>query len=195
MVGKTFGKTTVTNYYGIKHRVSHWVCRCSCGNEHVVAGFKLRNGHTTSCGCAFIKSVTTHGLSGSKIYKTFKSIEGRCKYSGKRSKDYLDRGIKCEWTNFSDFYNDMAESYFEAYKKYNGVFSLDRINNDGNYCKDNCRWTDATTQMNNTRNNRFLAHDGQVLTVAQWARKLNIPYDRLITRIKRGWSVERALNS
>ena len=103
---------------------------------------------------------------------------------------YGGRGIKvCDnWLTFEGFLADMGI-------KSDGM-SLDRIDPNGNYCKENCRWATNYTQQNNKRNNTFVEYNGKVQTLAQWARELDINYDTLVDRISRyGWSAERALTT
>jgi homospermidine synthase len=101
---------------------------------------------------------------------------------------YGGRGIKvCErWNSFEKFLADMGERP--------AGHSIDRIDVNGNYEPDNCRWATAEAQRNNTRRSIFLTHNGETKTVRQWADALGMPYGKLRSRIKRGWTTERALS-
>jgi hypothetical protein len=103
-------------------------------------------------------------------------------------KDYGGRGIKvCErWRKLANFVEDMGPSFIE------GLW-LDRKENDGDYCPENCRWETKVNQQNNRRSNRFLTHNGETMTVAQWERKLGVKKCILVSRLHRGWSVEKTL--
>lgn len=89
-----------------------------------------------------------------ELYYRFRGIKNRCQ--NKNQKDYHyygGRGIKCEWKTYQDFKNDMYESYLEHKKIYGkNNTSLDRIDNNGNYCKENCRWATLKEQYKNKRN-------------------------------------------
>lgn len=101
---------------------------------------------------------------------------------------YGGRGISvcARWMEFSAFYADMGD-------RPRGL-SLDRIDSNGNYCPENCRWTDKETQANNTRSNRYLESQGERLSLSQWARKVGLPYMTLHGRLRTGWPVDLALS-
>ena len=202
--GQRFGRLTVIDrakdYISPKgcHRPM-WLCRCDCGNEIVTDTTKLKSKHTQSCGC--LKNGKTserfkkHGKSRTKAHNEWVGIKQRCLNTRCFDyKDYGGRGITvCDrWRDsFVSFYEDVSKlPHFGE----NG-YSLDRIDTNGNYEPNNVRWASLQTQNNNKRNNRLLTYDGRTQTVAQWAREMNIPYSRLISRIYIGWSVEKALTT
>ena len=145
------------------------------------------------------KNRKTHGMKKTKFYAVWSKIKGRCNNSN--SKDfyrYGGRGIKVskKWEKFNGFYNDMYHSYFKHVEKFGKKnTSIDRINNDGNYRKSNCRWATPIDQANNKRNNVILEYKGDKKTLAQWAMFLNINQSTLRTRINRGWSTEKTLTT
>ena len=127
------------------------------------------------------KSISRDGMINTKVYRCWQSMKQRCLNKNDIGyKNYGGRGITVcpEWLNsFKNFYADMG-------KKPEGL-SLDRIDNDGNYCKENCRWATLEEQHNNTRANRFLTYNNKTQTMAQWAREFNISSSTLFGRIKR----------
>ena len=145
-------------------------------------------GKINSCGCEHSKRIgnafKTHGMTNTRTYRIWNNMKTRCK----KHVDYAARGIKVcdEWLKFDNFLADMG--------KCPEGMSIDRIDVNGNYEKSNCRWATSEQQMNNTRANVWLNHDEKRMTVAQWARELNIKPTTLKARLKRGWSIEKALN-
>lgn len=116
-------------------------------------------------------------------------MRSRCTNPNYRQfKDYGGRGINYDpaWDSFEQFLADMGLPPFGM--------TLDREDNDGSYCKSNCRWATHTAQNGNRRNNRYLEFNGEVRTVANWARKLGVDPRLLRVRLNRGWSVEATLS-
>jgi len=178
-------------------RQAMWLCRCDCGEERIVLGKNLRDGHTLSCGChnreavskMLIKRNTTHGLSRSRIYRIWAKMKERCgNPSCKDFARYGGRGINVcsEWKrSFEKFFADMGECPKNM--------SIDRIDNNKGYSKDNCRWATKKEQNNNTRANHILEWCGQRKTISEWSEITGINYKTIHTRLRDGWSVERAL--
>lgn len=104
--------------------------------------------------------------------------------------NYGGRGIgMCdEWRYSFDNFRNWALN-----NGYSKELTIDRIDNNGNYCPENCRWVDWITQQNNRRNCKFITFNNETMTVSQWARKLNINSGLIYQRLKRGWSVEKSL--
>lgn len=132
-----------------------------------------------------------HGYTGTPEHRVWIAMMQRC-YNPNHPKypSYGGRGIKvCDhWReSFTNFLEDMG-------KRPGDNYSLDRVDNDGSYNRNNCRWATAKEQQNNQRANRLLEFNGRVQNVTQWSVELGIPYSRLEARIRRGWSVERALS-
>jgi len=193
MIGKKYNKLTVIREVDRPGKELFYECLCECGNTKVIRGRDVRRGHTESCGCNFQESIkkvrTTHGMSFTRPHRAYQNMRKRCDNPNNKSyKDYGGRGITyCdEWKTFEGFWNDMQEGYVDN-------LSLDRIDYNGNYCKENCRWVDMKTQANNTRSNRLIAYNGETLTLSETAEKYNIKYGLLLGRLHLGWDIEKAI--
>jgi hypothetical protein len=136
-------------------------------------------------------SVRRHGMSKTKVYQAWLSMRRRCYEASNASfEDYGGRGIEvCErWRgSFEAFFEDMGHPPDDSH-------SLDRIDSDGNYEPSNCRWATLTRQIRNRGVARMLTYKGETLGLADMAEKYGVPYRRLASRIKRHWTLERALN-
>jgi hypothetical protein len=195
LTGKTFHYLTAL---GIVERIDRirvnvWLCRCKCGNLTRVRAQELRTLGTKSCGC-WDSEVTarrnrTHGMSKTPEHGIWESMRKRC--TNPRSKDYLSyggRGITVckEWNDFAQFYRDMGPRPSSRH-------SIERLDNDKGYSPDNCIWASPMRQANNKRTSRLLTHAGRTQTLAQWSRETGMHYTRILARLKRGWSVAKAL--
>ncbi len=170
-----------------------WDCVCDCGKKVVSISSSLNGGHIKSCGCLTIeinknkKSRLTHGMTKTRPYRIWYGIKKRCNSptpDGHRF--YYDRGITYDpkWETFEGFWEDMKDGYRDD-------LTIDRINNDGNYCKENCRWSTVKKQANNRRSNHFVYYLGEKLTIADLCEKYNLKYGITFSRIKYGWSIEQ----
>ena len=184
-------------------KISYWLCKCDCGNTIEVSGGNLRSGHTKSCGCYAKKQSSKrmkennpnrkHGLCKSRLWNIWKSINARCYLkTHMHYKIYGGRDISMcdEWKNdFMSFYNwAMANGYKDD-------LTIDRIDVNGNYEPDNCRWITREEQQSNKRNNKIIEYDGHKYTMTNLARKFNINPDRFAERLRNGWTIEKALNT
>lgn len=197
--GNRYGELTVVRFYGKANnsRESEWECICDCGNMVIVRGSNLKKGNTTSCGCKAkerLRNINlSHDLSGTKLYSVWKGMKTRCNNSNTMYyQRYGGRGIKVcdEWDDDFKVFYDWANS--------NGFLeelTLDRIDNNGNYCPENCRWVDMKEQSNNTRKNRCVTYQGETKNLAQWCEYLGISGNMVRSRLHRGWSEEKALST
>lgn len=190
ITGQRYGKLTAIKFsHKDKRNQQFWLFKCDCGNEKIICIGHVKSGNTKSCGCLRIERKTKHKMYGTRIYKSWMSMKERC--LNKNRKDYKDYGgrgiIICErWVNsFENFYKDMGN-------RIEGL-SLDRIDNNKGYYKENCRWATLKEQNNNKRNNHLLTHNRKTQNVKQWSEELNINYGILSSRLTRGWSVKNAL--
>ena len=194
--GDKFGRLAAVKFsHRNKWCGQHWMFICDCGNKKEISLSDVERGHTKSCGClnseTLKKRMTKHGMTKTKIYKTWMGMKIRC-YNKNSSnyKNYGGRGLAVypEWlceNGFENFYNDMGEIPKGK--------SLDRIDNDKGYCKSNCKWSTPTEQANNTRKNHFLTYNNITLTISQWEKRLSTKPFTIHRRIRRGWTIERAL--
>ena len=198
ITGRRYGKLTAIRYIGSpKYKVLVWLYKCDCGNEIEAVKTNVTCGNTASCGCLKMenKQNITHGMSGTRFNKIYKSINKRCKNPQDPAyPNYGGRGIKNEWLTFEQFRNDMLESY-ESHIKEHGVMntSIDRIDNNGGYNKVNCRWATRLEQNNNTRANRYLELNGKKMSMANWSRELGISYYVIKHRTKKGISLSEIM--
>jgi hypothetical protein len=188
-VGHTFGRLTVISRANNIGKQTAWNCLCVCGNTKVVMSAHLHSGNTASCGCFRKEVATTHGMTHTKTFRTWTHMRDRCyNKSDKRYNCYGGRGISvCDrWLDsFENFFTDMGEAPKNM--------SIDRINVNGNYCPENCRWATSEQQGNNTRTNHFLELGKERLTIAQWSRKTGIGTATIIKRIALGWPINDVL--
>lgn len=195
-VGQSFGRLSVLKMDCISpYGQAKWLCLCECGKKCSVLGDNLRRGNQVSCGCRnreiaaiSAKKRAKHGMYLTPTYKTWRSLKDRCLNPKATSyKSYGARGISlcAEWRDsFEAFLSDMG-------KRPSLGHSIDRINNDGDYTQNNCRWATRLQQQNNKRNNRKISWRGRVFTVAELARELGFTHSAVLKRIRLGWSVER----
>lgn len=168
------------------------VFECSCDNRRVVLIVaNVKNGHTLSCGCVSRDVVTErnyrHGKSKTNTYNVYRTMRARCEnVRTKAYSQYGGRGITvCErWKSFEAFFGDMGDA--------NGM-TLDRVDVNGPYSPENCRWTSWKVQQRNRRNNRLLTFDGITMCSAEWADKTGLSQSMINLRLKRGWTIEQTL--
>lgn len=204
VTGNVYGRLTVLKEVSpliepsgrLKRRVE---CVCDCGTVKQVGLHHLRSGDTLSCGCLKVektkKANTTHGATVGRTkgecvqseYVVWAGIRARCKPGG--HKDYSERGIlMCDswWEDYANFYADMGTRPSPDH-------SIDRIDNDKGYCKDNCRWATAREQSNNRRSNIKLTFYGMQKTLEDWSRITGVPSASIRQRLKRGWPPKYAV--
>lgn len=174
-----------------------WLCRCDCGNMGILNTRNLRSGKSKSCGClqkeAVSKSNTIHGMRNTRLYTIWLKMKNRCQNSNHKDYHlYGGRGITVcnEWQQFEPFYEwAMSNGYSED-------LTIDRINNDGGYSPDNCRWATVKEQANNKRNTCWVTYNGETRTLSEWSELVGIKHSVLQSRIcKLHWDIEKAFTT
>jgi hypothetical protein len=204
ITGQKFGRLTALKIIGKnKSNQKIWLFKCDCGNKLKCLGSRVISGNTSSCGCLrrelVIKGLRyKHGMRKTRFYNAWKGIKARCNNKNlPQYKDWGGRGIiLCkEWLKFENFKDDMYKSYLYHVKKYGEKnTSIDRIDNNSNYCLENCRWSTKKEQARNTRHNHPIAYKKETLCLTAMAEKYNIPERVLSLRINRlKWPIEKAL--
>jgi len=178
-----------------RHR-TYWKCLCDCGNEVIVRRDSLHSGDTVSCGCyqmEIIRNINLlHGKSTTRMYNNYIKMIQRCYSIGSHAYAlYGGQGIKvCDrWLGsdgFLNFYEDMGE-------RPKGM-SLDRRDNDGDYCPENCRWATAKEQARNRRTNIVVRHDGVSKTLVEWCEELGLIYQQARKFVNAGGSISGLLS-
>ena len=197
LTGKRFGRLIVLKLSNtqIPKANRRWDCICDCGNEVTTVGSNLVTGHTKSCGCLNIEAARNrklvHGKTNTKIHSVWNEMKQRCNNpNAGKFPQYGGRGISVckEWSdNFLSFFSWATEN---GYKE---GLSIDRINPDGNYEPDNCRWTTNKVQCNNKTNNRIYEIDGLSYTLQQLADISGINNGTIRSRLKRGWDIKKSI--
>lgn len=191
LTGQRFGKLVVIEYAGRnERRESLWRCMCDCGNESIVRGDVLRRGTTKSCGCG---KGLKHGYHKKSWYSSYKAMMERCYLpSSGNYERYGGKGITVceEWHDINKF----AE--WVELSGYTPGLTIDRIDVNKGYSPDNCQWVTKKQQSNNRKNTIFYTYKGETKALTDWAEIFGINRYTLYDRIqKRGWSVEKALET
>jgi hypothetical protein len=192
ITGQRFGRLVAINYAYSKNGRAYWHCKCDCGNEIITMAQNLYRGFTHSCGCLakelhqkeMSEMSYRHGLGHTRLCRLYHGMIYRCyNKNAKTYNNYGGRGIKIcdEWlNNFVSFYNwAITHGYHDA-------LSIDRIDVNGNYCPENCRWANKITQARNKRNNVHLIINGEDKTMAEWAELSGIGIKTMWMRYKYG---------
>lgn len=200
-IGSKFGKLTVVGFDHVvrgKTTAWNWIMKCDCGEIRSVNPKKAINGCTKSCGCGKKERIISynhvakvkHGGRHDYLYSIWHGIKSRCYRKTDFSyPNYGGRGIEMcdEWVSDYSVFRDWAMS-----NGYEAGLSIDRIDTNGNYCPDNCRWATSKTQQNNRRNNVRYNIFGKSMTLSEISDETGVPYGTIHQRLRKGWDIDRA---
>ena len=196
-IGNVYGSLIVMSRdYSANDEHAVYVCKCAkCGRTISVRGSRLREGKVTSCGCDAVPNGTTHGLSKTRIYETWRGMHNRCEdVNHKDYPLYSKKGITVcqEWNKRNkngliNFYNWAVDNGYED------SLTIDRKNNDLGYEPGNCQFVNDIAQANNKSTNVRIEYNGENHTMAEWSRITGIPYSTISSRYKKGLSPDSIL--
>ncbi len=202
LTGERYGKLVVLRENGKDEQGKiMYLCKCDCGAYITVRAYSLRNGDCKSCGCLrselSSKRNKTHGYSQEKLYKVWLNMKDRCyNPENKAYARYGQRGIKVceEWKNNYEAFKDFMIS--QGYDEYGLSYenTVDRIDNDGDYCPENCRVVTMREQSLNKSNNHYITYNLKKTTVTEAANENGLDNHTVFNRLNKGWSMDKALH-
>lgn len=192
-IGKKYNSLTIIDVVqkeiGAKNR-NNFIVRCDCGKIKQYRISKILHNEICTCGCQGKNRATNHGFGHTHLYAVWNSMRKRCgNPKSAKYNIYGGRGIKVcdEWNNNFLVFREWALS--NGYKE---GLSIDRIDNNGNYEPNNCRWTTLTEQARNRRNTKYITYKGQTKSLAEWCEILKLPPSTIGWRIRKWKDIERA---
>jgi hypothetical protein len=196
MTGVRVGRLVGIRYVESRKHVRYWEFKCDCGNIIVTQARGVKSGNSLSCGCLksdiVSENVTTHGMSRTTEFKCWQNIHSRCYNKNHPAfRHYGGRGIEVSdrWSTFEQFLADMGRKPGKRY-------SIDRIDVNGHYSLENCRWATDLQQGRNRSNNRFLTLNGRRQTLSAWSIQIGVAASLIARRIDRwAWTIEQALTT
>ena len=165
---------------------ARWNCLCDCGKTKLIAAATLKNGESGSCGCGREK----HRMTGSREHDAWRNMRRRClTKTHPEFPNYGGRGILicARWNDFASFYADMGPAP--------AGLSLERIDVNGHYCPENCKWGTTAEQTRNKRVNHSITANGKTMCLADWARELGVHRANISSRLKVGWDPVKAVTT
>ena len=184
IIGMKFGRLTALYETGKGSHGYMYLFQCDCGNTKELSASIVRTGKTSSCGCLRSETTSTknfvHGLVHSRSYQSWQAMKTRCTNKNQDAyKRYGGAGLSFDpsWEFFENFVKDMGERPIGM--------SLDRIDNNKGYSKENCRWATIAQQNRNTKQNVFITHNGKTMCMKDWSYETGIPYPTIQDRVKR----------
>ena len=197
LTGMKFNRLTAIEYVGQGGSGARWKFQCDCGNVKIMNAYHVKHGYAKSCGCWNEENkhdrYRIHGLTNTKIQSAWSHIKQRClNPKSKEYRNYGGRGIGIceEWKNSVAAFAKWA--YANGYQE---DLTIDRIDNNGDYTPENCRWVSMEVQENNKRNNHYYSWNGESITLSQIAKRNGISRDRLYYRLHiKGMDLQAAIN-
>ena len=186
-IGERFGKLIVLDN---SHGCNEILCKCDCGTIKTYRSCNLKSGNTRSCGRIGTPRNMKHGDRHTRLYRIWRAMRERCNIKSCTAyKNYGARGIKVcnEWNDYLTF------KKWALSNGYTDELTIDRIDVNGNYEPDNCRWATYKVQSNNTRHNHYITYKDETRTLSEWANLLGLKPYLIQNRLRRGWAVEDAL--
>lgn len=199
LTGQRFGRLTVLELGKPKNGRTAWKCKCDCGNIAIVDACSIKSGHTKSCGClrseVVKETVTKHGLSRSKVRKTWKNMISRCENKKcSQYEDYGGRGISvCKKWHDLEVFAKWAYANGFSEEKTKSEQTIERKDVNGNYEPNNCCFVTMKEQNNNKRNSRRISYNGEIHTLAEWSEITGINRTTIAWRLNKGLSAKEAL--
>lgn len=198
LIGTKFNSLTIIDIHpDVKGGQYKLICKCDCGNTTITRASRVINGYTKTCGCRNegVNKYNSNRISRkySNLYSCWNTMRHRCyNPQNERYKYYGARGITVcdEWKkSFEPFLNWALSNGYEK------GLTIDRVDVNGNYEPNNCRWVSNLCQARNKRNNRMVEFQGETKCVSQWCEDLNLPYHTIRARLRLGWDAEKAFNT
>lgn len=198
--GEAYGRLTTIELVDYRRQSGYrWLCSCTCGNTATVFASNLRRGHTKSCGCLFAEqvkkprpSITRHGQHGTPEYGIWANLKARCLNPNDAGFErYGGRGITVSdrWLgSFENFISDMGPRPSPGH-------SIDRIDVNGPYSPENCRWATTREQSRNRRSSAWIEAFGERLILTDWCARYGLDHSTVQHRLRRGWTPEAAVSS
>lgn len=190
LTGKRFNLLVAIEPKDVVSGGRKWLCECDCGNTAIVLATKLKQSHTKSCGCYQKKRASesnkTHGLSETRTYHIWEGMRQRAFYRNSSKQQYYNHvNMDLSWSSYETFLKDMGECP--------DGHTIDRIDNHGDYNKQNCKWSTRKEQANNKCSNRKMLYHGKEYNMTALAELFEIDPRLVWSRVNRGWSIDRAI--
>ena len=187
-----YGELTVIGLAGFRHvRNDVFLCKCDCGIYTYAQMAQLTRGKKKTCGCHFEQRRNGKGIAHTPTYLSWASMKRRCYDKNfKQYKDYGGRGV-----TVCDRWLESIENFIEDMGERPEGCTLDRIDTDGNYCKENCKWSTKSEQVRNRRANFNITIDGETKCLEDWCIQYGINRSTVYSRLVRNWDIKKALTT
>ena len=197
ITGNRYGRLTVLGYAYTKEKKAYWTCQCDCGSVVIKQSALIRYGHTRSCGCLHKDQLSEMSrryniIAPRRLYQVWHGMLDRCENEKARYfYNYGGRGISIcdEWHDYEKF------ASWALSNGYSDELTIERIDNNGNYSPNNCKWATKKEQENNKRTNHFVTMDGETKTISQWCELYGTKPVTVQSRLRLGWSEEKAIKT